>query len=153
MAGNLCVRRSRAMEVGGFDENFVGSAYRFETEFCRRLTRAGGQVLFQPAASLRHLRATMGGVRTHGRHEASVSGIHGVGDYYFALAEGLSWDVLRYILRRPVREVSTSFHLRHPWWIAPKLIGELRALTWAVRLHRSGPRLIRGAPAGSTPAA
>jgi GT2 family glycosyltransferase len=142
MAGNLCVRRMRAVEVGGFDENFVGSAYRFETEFCRRLLRAGGQVLFHPEASLRHLRASAGGVRTKGRHERSASPIHGVGDYYFALGERTSWEWVRYVLWRPLREVSTSFHLRHPWWIAPKLLGELRALAWAVRLRSSGPQLL-----------
>ena len=38
---NLSVRRADALGVGGFDERFVGAAYRFETEFCRRLLRAG----------------------------------------------------------------------------------------------------------------
>src|SRR5437868_3122650 len=60
MAGNLSVRREMALAVGGFDENFVGVAYRFETEFCRRLLRAGGRVLFQPAASIHHLRTPTG---------------------------------------------------------------------------------------------
>jgi GT2 family glycosyltransferase len=152
MAGNLCVRRRRAIDVGGFDENFVGSAYRFETEFCRRLLRAGGKVLFHPEASLRHLRAGAGGVRANGRHESSASPIHGVGDYYFAMGERTSWEWLPYVLRRPLREVSTSFHLRHPWWIAPKLLGELRALAWAVRLRSSGPRLL-GATAARPPSA
>jgi GT2 family glycosyltransferase len=152
MAGNLCVRRSRSLQVGGFDENFVGSAYRFETEFARRLIRCGGRVLFHPDASLRHLRARAGGVRTHGRHESSASPIHGVGDYYFALGETASWETLRYILRRPLREVATSFHARHPWWIAPKLLGEIRALAWAVRLRTKGPRLFGDAEPLVTPA-
>jgi GT2 family glycosyltransferase len=153
MAGNLCVRRDRAVQVGGFDENFVGSAYRFETEFCRRLIRAGGQVLFQPAATLRHLRAGVGGVRSGGRHESSASPVHGVGDYYFALGEGTSWETVAYILRRPVREVCTSFHLRNPWWIAPKLFGEIRALAWAFRLRAAGPRLLGGTTGRHQPSA
>jgi GT2 family glycosyltransferase len=140
MAGNLSVRRERALAVGGFDENFVGVAFRFETEFCRRLLRAGGRVLFQPSARVDHLRAPGGGTRIYGDHLTSASPMHGVGDYYFALREGLGLETLRYVLRRPVREVCTRFHLRQPWWIAPKLIGELRALGLAVRLRARGPR-------------
>jgi GT2 family glycosyltransferase len=139
MAGNLSVRRDRALAVGGFDENFVGVAFRFETEFCRRLLRAGGRVLFQPGARVNHLRAPRGGTRTYGDHLTSASPMHGVGDYYFALRQGLGLETLQYVLRRPVQEVCTRFHLRHPWWIAPKLIGELRALGLAVRMRVHGP--------------
>ena len=57
MAGNLSVKRDKALAVGAFDENFEGVAYRFETEFARRLVRLGGQILFEPAASIRHLRS------------------------------------------------------------------------------------------------
>jgi len=145
MAGNLSVRREMALAVGGFDENFVGVAYRFETEFCRRLLRAGGRVLFQPAASIHHLRTPTGGTRIYGSHQTSVSPMHGVGDYYFAMREGLGMEALGYILRRPLREVCTRFHLRRPWWILPKLIGELRALGLAVRLRARGPRYARPA--------
>src|SRR5437763_6532480 len=37
MAGNLSVKRERALSVGGFDENFVGVASRFETDLPQRL--------------------------------------------------------------------------------------------------------------------
>ena len=142
MAGNLSVRRVRALEAGGFDENFVGSAYRFETEFCRRLSGGGGRVLFQPAARIRHLRAPTGGVRIHGDHLASPSPAHGVGDYYFALRHGLGIESIAYVLRRPIREVSTRFHLRRPWRIPPSLVAEGKAFIMAVRLLRRGPRLV-----------
>lgn len=151
MSGNLSVRRVRALEVGGFDENFRGVAYRFETEFCRRLGRSGGRVLFEPAASIRHLRAPRGGIRSHGNHRSSPSAAHGVGDYYFALRCGSFAETLGYIARRPLREVSTRFHLTHPWWIPVKLWGELVALGWALWLAASGPSRIapertRGVP-------
>jgi GT2 family glycosyltransferase len=142
MAGNLSVRRDRAIAVGGFDENFVGTAFRFETEFCRRLIAAGGRVLFQPTARILHLRAPRGGTRSYGNHLTSASAAHGVGDYYFALRGGLTVEALAYIAWRPLRQVRTRFHLRRPWWIAPKLVGEMRALAWAIRLARRGPRLL-----------
>jgi len=142
MAGNLSVRRERALEAGGFDENFSGSAYRFETEFCRRLLAAGGEVRFEPAASLRHLRVQRGGTRTVGSHLTSASPRHGMGDYYFALQSGLSLESAAYMLRRPFREVCTRFHLRRPWYIPVKLVGEVRAFRAAVTAFRSGPQLL-----------
>ena len=142
MAGNLSVRREQALAVGGFDENFSGSAYRFETEFCRRLLAAGGEVHYEPAASIRHLRAARGGTRVTGNHLTSASPRHGMGDYYFALRSGVSLESAAYILRRPLREVRTRFHLAHPWYIPVKLLGEARALCSALGAWRRGPQLI-----------
>ncbi len=140
MAGNLSVKRARALQVGGFDENFEGVAYRFETEFCRRLADAGGRTLFEPGATLRHLRAPTGGTRTAGSHLTSVDPIHSMGDYYFAMKAGLSFETVTYMLRRPLREVATRFHLRHPWFIPVKWIAEVRAFLWALEAIRRGPR-------------
>jgi GT2 family glycosyltransferase len=146
MSGNLCVRTDRAREIGGFDENFLPPvAYRFDTEFCKRLCKAGGRIRFQPSARIYHLRAARGGTRSQGSHQNSADPIHGVGDYYFAFRLGLNLATLSYVLRRPLREVTTRYHLRRPWWIPVKLIGELRAMLLAFRLFRSGPRLLAGA--------
>lgn len=142
MAGNLSVRRERALEIGGFDENFVRVAYRFETEFCRRIWRAGGKALFEPSAGIRHLRAERGGTRTHGDHLRSPRPDHSVGDYYFALRQGVTAETLLYVARRLARSVATRFHLRHPWWIPPKLVGELRGLGLAMRLAARGQKLL-----------
>ena len=142
MAGNLCVRRVRALALGGFDENFEPPvAYRFETEFAKRLVRSGGKIWFEPGASIRHLRVASGGTRSQGSHLNSASPVHGVGDYYYALRCGQGWPLFWYMARRPFREVCTRFHLRHPWWIPVKFVGELRALVAALRLFRQGPRL------------
>lgn len=143
MAGNLSVRKKRALQIGGFDENFIGVAYRFETEFARRLVRAGGKIRFQPNARINHLRDERGGTRSGGSHLNSASPIHGVGDYYFAMTGGIDWETVRYVLRRPVREVCTRFHLRRPWWIPVKLFGELRAFIMGIRLSVGPPRLLK----------
>jgi hypothetical protein len=143
MAGNLCVNRERALRVGGFDANFTPPvAYRFETEFAKRLLAAGGRIWFEPRASIRHLRAARGGTRSQGSHLNSASPVHGVGDYYFALRCGHGWGRVAYMACRPVREVRTRFHLRHPWFIPVKLLGEMRALLLALRLWQQGPRLL-----------
>jgi hypothetical protein len=143
MAGHLSVRRDLALQAGGFDENFQGAAYRFETEFARRLIRAGGRIRFCPEASIRHLRVARGGTRVHGDHLASASPMHGVGDYYFALLSGWTMDAARYMCRRALREVSTKFHLKRPWYIPVKLLGELRAFLWACQLKARGQALLK----------
>jgi GT2 family glycosyltransferase len=142
MAGNLSVKRAEALAAGGFDENFLPPvAYRFETEFAKRIVARGGRIRYEPSASVRHLRAAAGGTRAIGSHLASASPLHGVGDYYYALRCGRGRDRVLYIARRPFREVRTRFHLAHPWWIPVKLLGELRALAMALSLYRCESRL------------
>jgi GT2 family glycosyltransferase len=137
MAGNLSVRREAALATGGFDENFIGVAYRFETDFARRLIRAGGKIRFDPRASIHHLRAPSGGTRSEGSHLTSASPRHGMGDYYFAFLYGNGAESWRYSLDRMFREVRTRFHLRHTWWIPVKLLGEARALIAGWRMARA----------------
>jgi GT2 family glycosyltransferase len=140
IAMNLSVRRERALAAGGFDENFIGVAYRFETDLATRLVRSGGTILFQPRARVHHLRIPSGGTRTWGEHRTSSSPMHSVGDYYFALHHARSF--WRYAARRLVRNVGTRFHLTHPWTIPGKLIGEMRGLLLARRLARGGRKLL-----------
>ena len=140
MAGNLSVKREAAIAAGGFDENFVGVAYRFETEFARRLSRTAGEIRYEPMASIRHLAAARGGTRSFGKHLTSARPEHSVGDYYFALLEGTPLEVTVYCLHRFFRSVRTKFHLTHPWWIPAKLLGEARGFFWAVRLKWKGKK-------------
>ncbi|MEZ5582507.1 MAG: glycosyltransferase family A protein [Candidatus Competibacteraceae bacterium] len=50
MGGNFSVRRDKAIAVGGFDENFVRVAYRFEAEFAYRWRQSGERIYFEPAS-------------------------------------------------------------------------------------------------------
>lgn len=139
MAGNLSIDRRRALSIGGFDENFVAVAYRFETDFARRIVAAGGRIRYEPAASIRHLKVPAGGIRAWGDHRTSSSPMHSVGDYYFArLHLPRFWH---YVGLRLMRNVVTRYHLRHPWSIPSKLAGELRGLLMARSLIRRGRRL------------
>lgn len=143
MSGNMTVRLSRALEVGGFDENFTPPvAYRFDNEFCKRLCKAGGKISFQPSARIYHLRASRGGTRSNSNHLTSISPEHGMGDYYFALVHGRGVERWSYVGYRILREVRTRFHMMHPWWIPIKLIGETRAFLGAFVRWMSGPLLI-----------
>lgn len=131
MAGNLSVDRERALGIGGFDERYTAVAYRFETDFARRLVNAGGRIRYEPAASIRHLKAPGGGVRTYGDHRTSPSPAHSFGDYYFARKHvPLFWP---YVARRLRSNVLTRHLATHPWAIPLKLIGEIRGLIQALR--------------------
>ena len=132
MAGNLCVDRERALSIGGFDERYSAVAYRFETDFALRMIAAGGRIRYEPAASIRHLKAPGGGVRAFGDHRSSPSPSHSMGDYYFARKHVPQF--WRYVGVRLRSNVLTRYHLRHPWAIAPKIIGELRGLIAGVRM-------------------
>lgn len=139
MAGNLSVKRARFLELGGFDENFVGVAYRFESDFALRATAAGGKIRFEPRASIDHLKLPTGGLRSYGDHRTSASPMHSAGDYYFALYHRP--PLWRYVLRRLRANVLTRFHAAHPWTIPAKLVGEVRGLLLGRRLYRRGRRL------------
>ena len=136
MAGNLSVRRAAALEVGGFDENFLGAAYRFETEFCRRLIRAGGKIVFDPKASIRHLKLETGGTRIFGDGVTTSRIEHAVGGYYFALLEGSGFERICYILERLYRTTATRHFMRKPWRIPTHLICHLRGWQLARTLYR-----------------
>ena len=152
MSGHMSVRRDRCLQLGGFDENFKGAAYRFDTEFGRRAVQRGGTILFSPRTSLKHLRVARGGTRLIGNHLASADPIHGVGDYYFALRLARGRERWGYIFTRMFREVRTRFHLKHPWYIPVKLLGEVRALAWALSLKHQGAQLVCSMrPVNSTP--
>lgn len=145
MAGNLCVHRERALSIGGFDENFQGSAYRFETEFARRIQNAGGRIQFVGSAGIKHLRVPSGGTRSKGSHLTSASPRHGIGDHYYAFLHGGAVEAWQYSIRRVFREVCTKFHATHPWWIPVKLVGELRAMWGGWRMAAAKRREGRGA--------
>ena len=139
---NFSVRRLDAIRLGGFDENFVRVAYRYEAEFAHRVRQAGMRILFMPSALIHHLHTTKGGTRSYGDHLRTLSPAHAVGACYFLLrTRPPGW--LASFLAMPFRAVMTRFHLRNPWWIPSVMVAQVAAMTWAIRLWMSGPRLIR----------
>lgn len=136
---NFSVPREDALAVGGFDENFVRVAYRYEAEFAHRWMASGGRIFFSPQAGLRHLKVTSGGTRSFGEHLTTWRPDHAVGAYYWALRTG-RW---REFLLRPARSIRTRFHLRHPWRIPATLAAEVSGMTWALRLNARGPKHLR----------
>ena len=139
---NFSVKREEALRLGGFDENFVHVAYRYEAEYASRVLGGGGRILFEPDASVRHLKNSAGGTRFFGHHLTTIKPSHSVGEYYYLFrAKGITNRLFK-ILLRPWRSIRTRHHLTHPWWILPTLIAETLGLIWAIFLTLRGPRLI-----------
>ena len=142
MGGNFSVRRDMTLALGGFDENFVRVAYRFEAEFAHRWRASGWRIYFEPVACLHHLKDCGGGTRTFGEHLTTMKPDHAVGAYYYCLRTGSIGE----FLHRPFRSVTTRHHLRRPWWIPLSLIAELRGMLWALALFARGPRYVAPKP-------
>lgn len=143
MAGNLCVNRAAAIAAGGFDENFSGAAYRFETEFSRRFCLYHkDKILYSPKFLIHHLHASRGGTRSHDDFLTSSSPTHSEGDYYFALVCGKGSERWRYCVRRLCGSIVAKFYLFKPWFVPVRLLAELRGLRSAIRLRNKGQRLL-----------
>jgi GT2 family glycosyltransferase len=143
---NFSLRRSDALALGGFDENFVRVAFEFEREFAHRWRARGGRILFCADAAIRHLKASTGGTRTFGEHLTTILPAHSVGAYYCLLRSGPGEGRLGEFLARPLRAVMYRHYLRRPWWIPVTLIAELTGMVWALALHWSGPRYCAPVP-------
>lgn len=146
MGGNFSIRRALALAIGGMDENFVRAAYGFESELCARAAAHGARILFEPRASIRHLRAPGGGTRSYGDHLRTLRPGHSVGAFYRILRTSPIPRVPGRIAGRIARSVRTRHHLTRPWWIPATLIAETLGLCWAVGLAVRGPRLLPAEP-------
>jgi GT2 family glycosyltransferase len=142
IGANFSIRRDLALAIGGMDENFVRAAYGFEAELCARATAAGARILFEPQATVRHLRAPAGGTRSYGSHLRTARPGHSVGAFYRILRTSRREAVPVRIAGRLARSVRTRHHLSRPWWIPVTLIAETLGLGWAIGLSLRGPRLL-----------
>jgi GT2 family glycosyltransferase len=143
---NFSINRALAISLGGFDENFVRVAYRFEAEFAHRLLRTGRTIHFEPTACIHHLKASDGGTRSFGEHLTTWRPDHAVGAYYYGLRAHRPLD----FLVRPFRAAMTRYHLRHPWRIPATLWAEFSAMFWALALFLRGPKYLVAPREGGT---
>jgi len=141
IGANFSVDREAALAAGGFDESFVGTAYRFEADFARRFVAAGGTALRAPGASVRHLRAS-GGTRSGAPSLFRTRFLQARGEYYFWLRARRPGAAAAALARRPFTAI-TERHGRHR--LADRAVAlpaECLALLDAARRSWSGPRLV-----------
>lgn len=66
---NMSVRKKVALEIGGFDERFTGTAEYEDMDFCLRALKKGYKIIFEPEAVVEHFSLPFGGCRVAGREE------------------------------------------------------------------------------------
>jgi GT2 family glycosyltransferase len=139
--GNHAVRRDAIEAVGGYDEQYIGWAYREDTDAALRLWKAGGKIVFDPLACLTHLATPAGGCRVDGnvkRPEWHLS----FPASYFAFrhlfptrqfwSDVLVWNFRRYVLRRNALKRPWSL----PWVVASYVYAAAKACRHASRDNR-----------------
>ena len=66
---NMSVRKEIALEIGGFDERFEGTAEYEDADFCLRVLKKGYKIVFDPTAVIEHFLLAFGGCRVVSREE------------------------------------------------------------------------------------
>ncbi len=140
MAGNVSIRRAALVALGGFDENFVGAAYRFEADLAERACARGQRIRFEPAARVDHLKAPAGGTRSFGHHLRTVGPWHSAGRWYYLLLHPRTPGVVRRTAAEALRALAAREHLRRPWWIPVTAVAEVAGLALAALARARGPR-------------
>ncbi len=123
--GNMSMGRQLAIEVGLFDENYIGRANGEETDFSLRILRNGYQIAYDPAAAIVHLGHPTGGSRASKGHDE--------GQYYFEshhnnayfFAKNFKQRYLPWFLKRELGWilVKQAIFQKHPERITPSLRG------------------------------
>lgn len=144
MGGNVSIPRRHAIEIGGFDTNFVKVAYHFEAEFAYRWIKNGFRIYYEPRAIIHHLKTERGGTRTFGEHLTTISPDHSVGRYYYNFQTCPIHKAIFRSVQDLVRSITTRHHLRKPIWIPLTIIAEVRGFLWALLLWNSGDGRING---------
>ena len=102
-AGNLSVRKNWAIAVGGMDENYDKGAYREESDFCLRLTRKYGNLIYDPEAELIHIGNPSGGTRSWKNSKGVIHAQqHMFGAWYFMFRQLplIVWPEYSYLTTR-----------------------------------------------------
>lgn len=119
MGCNHSVRVEILRRLGGYDTNYIGSAFREDTDMAVRIWKSGGVIVFDPGARLQHLATPTGGCRINVPLKTNPEWWVAFNRHYFAfrhLFPGSEFWWL--ILFRDMREsVLRKGNLFHPWRI------------------------------------
>lgn len=116
--GNHSVRRSSALRIGGYDEQFVGSCQGEDLDFSQRLVVAGHRIMYDPDAWILHIGARAGGCGVAGTtHWPEWT--HSANLFMYAFRHGRRQRTLRSMLWRALRNGPLrKENVVHPtrWW-------------------------------------
>lgn len=141
---NMSFRKSVILEVGGFDENYDGNGFRWETDFCYRLKKNGFQTIYDPDALVLHHFNSPGGnenLNLFGRSSQSHEWYHSFfkNTFYFFLKNiggaaflSLIWGQYRsHVMNRPYIKEGLGFEIaRHRVFFKGLRDGIATYLSW-----------------------
>ena len=130
--GNMSMARQLAIDVGLFDEGYIGRANGEETDFSLRILRRGYQIAYDPAAAVVHLGHPTGGSRAS---KDSDEGQYFFESHYnnaYFFAKNFQQRYLPWFLKREIGwiMVKQAIFQKHPERIVPSLRGLWRGY-WA----------------------
>ena len=136
---NHSVRRTALLDIGGYDENYIGWAYAEDSDAAVRLWKSGKCVVYDPEAVLTHLAIPAGGCRTADPALRRPEWMLSFPALYYAVRhlwptlyfwrEVAVWRVRQFVLRRAT--VTRPWKL--PWAVASYSYALARAVVAAKR--------------------
>lgn len=142
IGANMVFRRSLLAELGGFRDDYPGTAFREDTDMFLRVRSIGGKVLFLPDAAVDHLPAPhVVGARFDTRYKLYARRNHAV---LLARHEGMTSPALRRWARSELARVGEVSTLRQRVMrlgvTALGLLWGAAAMSTKARLGPSAPR-------------
>ena len=130
--GNMSMDRQLAIDVGLFDERFIGRANGEETDFSLRILRRGYQIAYDPEAAVVHLGHPTGGSRASKDWDERQYFFESHHNNAYFFAKNFKQRYLPWFLKREVGwiMVKQAIFQKHPERIAPSLRGLWRGY-WA----------------------
>ena len=125
LGANMSVQRQMAIDVGLFDEGYIGRANGEETDFSLRILRQGYKVAYDPAAAVVHLGHPTGGSRaSKDRDEGQYFFESHYNNAYF-FAKNFQQRYLPWFLKREVGWilVKQAIFQKHPERVIPSVRG------------------------------
>ncbi len=121
-AGNLSVNKEWAIAVGGMDENYIKGAYREESDFCLRLTKKYGKLIYDPEAELIHIGNPTGGTRSWKYTKGVIHGNHHMFGAWYFMFRNLPWFIWPEYAWLTVRRFILHKKLFTHFYLLPKAI-------------------------------
>ncbi len=123
--GNMSIVRQRAIDVGLFDEGYIGRANWEETDFSLRILRRGYQIAYDPAAAVVHLGHQTGGSRASKDWDERQYFFESHHNNAYFFAKNFQQRYLPWFLKRELGWVlvKQAVFQKHPERIIPSLRG------------------------------
>ncbi len=146
---NLSVRRNIAIDVKGMDENFQKGAHREEADFCLRVRRKYGQLLYLPEAYLYHIGNPKGGIRNWNNGNTIKAQHHFDGAMYFLLKNVSIIHYLPHMLSMYLFFIHKNLSIKRPHLLLIICVRLFKSFIFSLRKRISGPKYLQSLPFNS----